>query len=201
MSDQEDSSPKKEGMFSGCIVEGMSTGCIVALVIGVVGFVILFLVPAGTSRRRIGGRSLQAKAQMQGIGLAVKAYQIEYSRLPAFEDPPPPKDNTQGYDTTREQGRRLVDILTAKDVSKNPRQIPFYEPPPFKKGGGGYSPTGGLVDVWGSKGYIIILDYDGDGQIADPEHPGSTISAAVLVYSAGPDLDSSTWKDNLKSWD
>jgi hypothetical protein len=45
------------------------------------------------------------------------------------------------------------------------------------------------------------LDYDGDGKIADPVHPGATIAASVIVYSAGPDRDYHTWKDNEKSWE
>jgi hypothetical protein len=138
---------------------------------------------------------------MQGIVLGVKAYQTEYSWLPALESPPPTKDNTGGYDTSSEQGRGLIEILSGTDDSKNPRQIPFYDPPAAKKGGGGYTATGGLLDIWGSKGYIVILDYDGDGKIADPEHPGATINATVIVYSAGPDGDYSTWKDNVKSWE
>ncbi|QIF03178.1 hypothetical protein [Roseimicrobium sp. ORNL1] len=131
----------------------------------------------------------------------MKAYQSEYNRLPTLKDPPPTKDNTGGYDTTSEQGRGLIDILLATDVSQNPRQIPFYEPPAGKKGRGGYTTTGGLVDIWDSEGYIILLDYNGDGQITNPEHPGTNIEASVIVYSAGPDHDFSTWNDNLKTWD
>ncbi|RBP45832.1 hypothetical protein DES53_102214 [Roseimicrobium gellanilyticum] len=86
------------------------------------------------------------------------------------------------------------------DTSKNPRGTGFYEPPPAKKKGGGYSPEPGLVDVWGTKGYVVILDYDGDKEIADPEHPNAKITASALIYSAGPDGDFSTWKDNVKSW-
>lgn len=210
MSDQ-DSSPlpqaprspvssKNEGISSGCIVEGMPTGGIVALVLGVVGFVFLFLVPPKGSPPPGTAHRLQTKAQMQGLVLAVKAYQAEYNRLPSLKDPSPTKDNAEGYDTTNQQGRGLIDILTATDVSKNPRQIPFYEPPPAKKIGAGYTTTGGLVDIWGTKGYIILLDYNGDGQITDPEDPELNIKAPVAVYSAGPDGDYSTWKDNEKSW-
>lgn len=179
----------------------MSTGCIVALVLGVVCFVLVFIIPPGSARLGIGGRSLKAKAQMQGLVLGVKAYQTEYGRLPALESPPSTKDNTGGYDTASAQGRGLIEILTGTDDSKNPRKIPFYEPPAAKQGAGGYTTTGGLVDIWDFKGYIILLDYDGDGKIADPEHPGATIPTFALVYSAGPDHEYSTWKDNVRSWD
>jgi hypothetical protein len=113
--------------------EGMSIGCIVALVLGVVGFVVLFLVPARPAILGIGERPLRARSEMQNIVLAVKAYQTEYSRIPALESPPPTKDNTEGYDTSNEQGRGLIEILTGTDDSKNPRQITFYKPPAHKK--------------------------------------------------------------------
>lgn len=179
----------------------MSIGCIVALVLGVVGFVVLFLVPARPAILGIGERPLRARSEMQNIVLAVKAYQTEYSRIPALESPPPTKDNTEGYDTSNEQGRGLIEILTGTDDSKNPRQITFYEPPAHKKNGGGYTKENGLVDIWGTKGYIILLDYDGDGKVADPEHPGATVNASASIYSAGPDQDYNTWKDNVKSWE
>jgi hypothetical protein len=47
---------------------------------------------------------------------------------------------------------------------------------------------------------MIIFDYNGDGAIADPEHPGVKLSESILIYSAGRDLDFSTWKDNVTSW-
>jgi hypothetical protein len=176
----------------------MSAGCIVALVLGVVGGAVLLL-DFLSARNARGLRP--ARAQMQGLVLAVKAYQTEYSRLPALESPPPTEDNGKGYDTGSEKGRGIIKVLTGEDESKNPRKVPFYEPPIARKGRGGYTPENGLVDIWGTKGYIMILDYDGNGEISDPEHPGTTISAGVIVYSAGPDGDYNTWDDNIKSWE
>jgi hypothetical protein len=138
---------------------------------------------------------------MQSLVLAVTAYQTEYSRLPALESPPPTEDNTQGYDTASESGRGTLKVLTGEDESKNPRKIPFYDPPAGKKSGAGYTPENGLVDIWGTKGYIMILDYDGNGEISDPRHHGVMIASGVIIYSAGPDKDYDTWKDNLVSWE
>jgi hypothetical protein len=179
----------------------MSTGCIVALSLCVVVALPVLLSAMGERLARQSRGDLHAKAQMQGLVLAVKAYQTEYSRLPALESPPPTEDNTQGYDTASESGRGIIKVLTGEDESKNPRKIPFYEPPAERKSGAGYSPEKGLADIWGTKGYIMILDYDGNGEISDLEHPGVIISASVIIYSAGSDGDYNTWDDNIKSWE
>lgn len=162
--------------------------------------VISVLVPARQSITFI-CREPRDKAEMQGLVLAVKAYQTEYRQLPALESPPPTEDNTQGYDTSSESGRGIIKILAGLEELTNPRKIPFYEPPQGRKSGAGYTPENGLVDIWGTKGYIIILDYDGNGEISSPGHSGATISSSVIIYSAGPDKDYNTWKDNLMSWE
>lgn len=185
----------------------MSTGCIIGLIIGIVGFLALiviavlaaFIVPIGQKTLEK-ARALQAQASMKSLEMAVKGYQTEYNRLPSIQSPPPTADNSPGFDTTGDEGQRLIEILMGTDAQNNPRGIGFYEPPQPNKSGGGYTSAGGLVDIWGAKGYIIIFDYDGDGMIADPELPGATLSERVIIYSAGPDGDFSTWGDNVKSW-
>lgn len=176
------------------------------VVIGIIAILATIAVPAGQAVLRK-ARELQAKAQMQGLVLAAKAYQTEYGRLPALESPPPTEDNTEGYDTASEDGRGIIAILIGKDTAKNPRGVPFYEPPAAKKGGGGYSEADGLVDIWGTKGYTMVFDYDGDGQITSPYSDGddSKVSASVIVYCAGQDkkldVGSSAKSDDLKSWE
>jgi hypothetical protein len=177
----------------------MSIGCIVGFVLGIVLLLLSFFVPFG-SKVMINTRSGSSKAQIKSLEMAVRGYQTEYNRFPSLESPPPDADNVEGYDTTSAHGRGILAILMATDTSKNPRGISFYEPP-VSKGGRGYTKERGLVDVWGAKGYVIIFDYDGDKKIIDPEHSGSTIAANVIVYSAGPDGDFNTWKDNVKSWE
>ncbi|QIF03810.1 prepilin-type N-terminal cleavage/methylation domain-containing protein [Roseimicrobium sp. ORNL1] len=176
------------------------------VVIGIIAILATIAVPAGQAVLRK-ARELQAKAQMQGVVLAVKAYQTEYSRLPATESPPPTEDNTEGYDTSSEDGKGIIAVLTGKNTTLNPRTIPFYEPPAAKKGGGGYSEADGLVDIWGKNGYTIVLDYDGDGQITSPYSDGddAKVSSSVIIYCAGQDkkldVGSSTKSDDLKSWE
>jgi hypothetical protein len=99
----------------------------------------------------------------------------------------------------------LLDLLLARNPSpSNPQNIRFWEPPPRKDRGSGYSPESGLVDMWGKRGYRIILDYNDDGKILNPaKHLDSEpdeLTADVILYSAGKDGDFDTWKDNVMSW-
>jgi hypothetical protein len=64
----------------------------------------------------------------------------------------------------------------------------------------GYTPGVGLISPWGKVSYKIILDYDKDDHITDPEGILGPVKADVLLYSAGPDGDFATWKDNVCSW-
>ena len=46
------------------------------------------------------------------------------------------------------------------------------------------------------------LDTNGDELIPDPDPNSARRQSknAILVYSAGPDGDYSTWDDNIKTW-
>src|SRR4051794_18458569 len=147
-------------------------------------------------------KTLQAKAAMKGLEIAIKGYKTEYLHLPFFAAVQPLDDN-QACDTTAPDGMALIDVLLAKQMDSNPRQIRFWEAPP-SKGGAGYAPEQGLRDPWGKLGYKVVLDYNGDGKIANPaagqKGEADTVTADVILYSAGPDGDFSTWNDNVRSW-
>lgn len=153
-------------------------------------------------------RDLQAKAVMQGVVIAVQSYKTEYLRMPSASGTI--NQDNDGYNTADEEGRGLLDVLTAADTSRNPRQIRFWDPPPTKSGGAGYSPEFGLRDPWGKNGYMVVIDYNGDGQVANPYGNGSdaeptNISSAVIVYCAGANgafeqNGSSKKVDDVKSW-
>ena len=191
--------------------KGMSTGCIVSLVIGlVVAFglcVIGVLMALGLLGGRLYmsmGRQIMAQASMMNLKTAIESYQTEYSRLPIESDNPtaPPASDRDFIDTSEAAGRELLDALvgSATSTKLNPRQIRFWEPLPSPGVGAGYTPTTGLIDPWGKVGFRIHLDDNHDGHIADPEKVLGDISGSVLIYSAGPDGDFLTWKDNVCSW-
>lgn len=169
-----------------------------------IGIVIVFLLytllrPAGSCSPR-SAKELLAQTHMKSLEMAIKGYQTEYHHLPTSPSTSPTTDSPH-YNTADTEGKAIIGILTAKDTRNNPRGIDFYEAPVAKKGKAGYTEAGGLVDAWGFNGYIVIMDYDGDGLIADPEHPGSNISASAIIYCAGRDGDYTTWGDNIASWE
>jgi prepilin-type N-terminal cleavage/methylation domain-containing protein len=175
------------------------------VVIGIIAILATMAVPAGQMVLRK-ARELQAKAAMRGIEIAVKGYQTEYNRLPSSESPPPTTDNDEGYDTSAEEGRGIIDILMAVDTTKNPRQIKFYDPPGSNKAGGGYTTNNGLLDIWGTLGYTMIFDYDGDGKIANPysDPDQEEINNSVIIYCGGADKKFDTGgvgkNDDLNTW-
>lgn len=104
-----------------------------------------------------------------------------------------------------------MDVLLAKDVSKNPQKIVFWEPPFGKSDGSGYTSEGGLKDSWGKRGYKIILDYNNDGKITNPyggnDGEPDELNADLIIYSAGAngvfETSSSTATkrlDDVRSW-
>jgi prepilin-type N-terminal cleavage/methylation domain-containing protein len=157
-------------------------------------------------------RELQAKAVMKGIEIAIKGYKTEYLRLPTAETSAPTEDNV-AYDTSDETGRGLLLVLLSDPsaAERNPRQIRFWEAPPAKSEGAGYSPDRGLIDPWGKNGYQIAMDYSGDGRIANPYGGDGTdadeITSDVIVYCAGANTQ---WEeggsaggkkiDDVRSW-
>ncbi|QIF03176.1 hypothetical protein [Roseimicrobium sp. ORNL1] len=180
--------------------KGMSNGCTTALTIGLVGLMLVVLlaaiaVPIGRMFLNK-ARTLQTKAMMQALVLATSAYQTEYSRIPDLGE-------TDEMKTLEVQGE-IIDILVGKHPGKNPRRIPFYDPPlhkPRSKGGLVINAAGlpELQDLFGHV-FLMRFDWNADGNIPDPEHPGATVRGPVILYSAGPDGDYSTWHDNVRSW-
>lgn len=158
--------------------------------------VIALLLALAFVAARLKTRPLAAKATMKGLEIAIKGYKTEYLRLP-FPGPAQPTADNPPYSTDDADGNALLEVLLDLNPVQNPRHIRFWNP---GGGGGRYTPGTGLTDPLNGKAYHLILDYDDDGRIADPEHPGATISADVILYSAGPDGDFTTWGDNVRSW-
>jgi prepilin-type N-terminal cleavage/methylation domain-containing protein len=156
-------------------------------------------------------RELQAKAVMKGLEIAVKGYKTEYLRLPTAESARQTEDN-QAFDTSDAEGKAVINVLLAIPDYKerNPRQIRFWEPPPAKADGVGYSETTGLRDPWGKNGYLMVLDYSADGKITNPytgEGEADEISGDVLLYCAGANTvfeesgsASGKKSDDVRSW-
>jgi|APTNR8051073442_1049403.scaffolds.fasta_scaffold32027_2 hypothetical protein len=135
---------------------------------------------------------------------AISAYHTEYHEYPLL-DP--------SQDLTVDSGHALMDVLFGSDAhgapgGRNPRGITFYSDKAaarmgdgrFRKGVTVDDPTAGeLWDPWGNH-YRVRLDTNGDGKIENPEAPVTQIPESIAIWSAGPDGDFETWKDNVKSW-
>jgi hypothetical protein len=59
---------------------------------------------------------------MKGLEIAFQGYQTEYLTLPRVGRDTPAQDNPP-FDTTDANGKALLDILSAKNISRNPRAI------------------------------------------------------------------------------
>jgi Tfp pilus assembly major pilin PilA len=186
---------------------GMSTGCVVPLVMGVVvvGIGVIFAIIAAIAvpaYQRVGeaNKKLGATVDMGGVKLAVDAFKAEYQRVPVIPASLAGLDGEE-RDTSDANGRLLLSILLGEDAQQNPKKIRFWTPENTSSGiGAVYSESVGLIDRWGTNGYRFRLDDNNDGRIADPAKVSGDISASIVLYSAGPDGDFSTWKDNVKSW-
>ncbi len=116
---------------------------------------------------------------------AVKAYEMEYSRLPI----PNGVAATDSYET--ETDERFVDILTShgSDGGASSRGPLFYKGKLARDGKGGLlvvNPKLGprLVDGWG-RPYIVVIDANDDGAVVGPD--GTRIAQDVICYSLGED--------------
>jgi prepilin-type N-terminal cleavage/methylation domain-containing protein len=171
------------------------------VVIGIIAILATIAIPTGNIVLKK-ARELQAKTAMKGLEIAIKGYQTEYNRYPlAVAD----IEDTKVYDTgDAADGGPLLTALMAQDNTTNPRRVRFYDPPAAKSGMNGYDSTAGtLTDPWGN-GYMVQIDYDGDGVIADPFDDTQTLSAGVIIYCNGADKTASTGSatksDDIKSW-
>ena len=186
--------------------KGLSTGCIIAVVVCIVGFVAVTVIAIMASLAIPAFSKVKSKAErantrvtMKGLEIAIKGYQTEYNRLP-LKGNSSPAAGDQNSDTTDPDGRALLDTLLGKDTVTNPRSIYFIDLPPARASGAGYSASSGLRDPWGKNGYRILLDANGDNRITDPEGLAGDLTATILIYSAGPDGDFTTWADNVCNW-
>ena len=59
--------------------------------------------------------------------------------------------------------------------------------------------SGELWDPWGNF-YRVRFDSNGDGEIENPEAPGTFLPESILIWSAGKDGNFETWEDNVKTW-
>jgi prepilin-type N-terminal cleavage/methylation domain-containing protein len=117
------------------------------------------------------GKKAQARNDVSQLAAAVKAFQLEYGRLPTLAPP--------GSDQTNADNAGVISALIGSN-SLNPRGIVFFEPK-IAKGGKAGMDGGVYKDPWGNP-YTFMLDNSFDNRITAY---GQTNFTTVIVSSPG----------------
>lgn len=125
------------------------------------------------------GKKAQARNDVNQLAMAVKAYQMEYGKLPPAAD--------------------LVTSLTSSNAN-NPRGIVFFEP----KNARGNPPRGGIsggkfYDPWGEE-YQVLLDDNYDNKVSAVVGTGGSqdFFTTVVVTSKGGSTNTKDIISNVK---
>ena len=122
------------------------------------------------------GKKAQARNDVQQIAAAVRAYQLEYGRLPSTQ---------ASSDQFLDDNGDLMNVLIGQNINNlNPRQIPFLDPKVSKQAKGGLF-NGKFYDPWGNQ-YLIEMDTNYDNRI-NPWYGSAQPLTSVIVISLGSD--------------
>jgi prepilin-type N-terminal cleavage/methylation domain-containing protein len=150
------------------------------------------------------GKKAQALNDLQQITMAVRAFELEYGRLPTVD----------GQAEFSADNDKLMNVLrgtadAGSQLEMNPRRVAFIEPKIAKGLKGGIGSDGKFYDPWGTP-YKILLDENYDNKIDNFYSSGAgfpTLNFKVIAASAGPDTafgdgnkDAGTAKDDILSW-
>jgi prepilin-type N-terminal cleavage/methylation domain-containing protein len=131
------------------------------------------------------GRKAQARNDVAQLTAAVKAFQLEYGRLPI--------SGTSTSDNLNAPNTNVISALTSSN-ELNPKGIVFFEPKQAKSGKGGLD-AGEYKDPWGTP-YKFMLDTSYDNRIIVNSQTNFT---TVVVESGGPDGKMAVTNDNISN--
>lgn len=133
-------------------------------------------------------KKAQARNDIAQLAAAVKAYQLEYGRLPPSTGEPSAADN-----------KTVISALTLTNTN-NTRGIVFLEPRLAKGNKSGIGSDYTFYDPWGVP-YQINLDTSYDNRIGpiDVGAGSQTYFTTVIVQSAGPDQNMTQRTDNISN--
>ena len=143
----------------------------------------------------------QARTLAMSLVNSCKGYYAEYTKYPL------PQDGSASEVSPIKSDEILTGTLLGTTIEQNPKKINFLpDLKPVERGKGfglmTEGETASIVDPWGEP-YYVLMDADYNNNIENP-NPNSTTTKlyqGVIVFSAGPDKDPSTWEDNVMSWD
>ena len=126
-------------------------------------------------------KKAQARNDVNQLASAVKAFQLEYGKLPA----------------TNDDAAQVVKALIGSNASVNPRNIVFFEPKIAKGKKNGFSTADGkYYDPWGIE-YSVLLDYNYDNKIKNT-NSNQTNFTTVIVTSTGGSTNTNSIISNVK---
>lgn len=130
------------------------------------------------------GKKAQARNDVNQLAAAIKAFQLEYGRLPASAASPSSGD--------------VVKTLIGSNTQLNPRNLVFFEPKTAKSGKAGWDGNK-YVDPWGME-YTVLLDTGYSNRITTDVGAGSqTYFTTAIIMSAGPDTNMTARTDNISN--
>ena len=155
------------------------------VVIAIMAILMTLLFPAVQSALDA-AKKAQAKNDVTQIATAMVAFDTEYGRLPLADSAP------------KQLTADILNTLTAKNDTLNPRKIVFLEVQDFRRGRGGLK-EGIFVDPW-EKSYYVALDADYDNQIKVSTTGGVTGDADIMK-KVGVWNNNENKRQQVRSWD
>jgi prepilin-type N-terminal cleavage/methylation domain-containing protein len=135
-------------------------------------------------------KKAQARNDVNQLAAAIKAFQLEYGRLPSTKAGSSDEKNAANKD--------VIKVLIGSNSTLNPKNIVFFEPKIPTAGKKGGLTNGSYQDPWGTD-YIFALDTSYDNKIDIDVGDGSskTYYTTAVVMSEGADKTAKT--DNISN--
>ena len=125
-------------------------------------------------------KKAQARNDVNQLAAAVKAFQLEYGRLPA----------------TKDDAAEVVKALIGSNTTVNPRNIVFFEPKTAKGGKKGWDGSN-YLDPWGTP-YKVVLDLGYSNKITTDVGDGSKTYFTTVVVISTNSTNKTQWISNVK---
>jgi len=125
-------------------------------------------------------KKAQARNDVNQLAAAVKAFQLDYGKLPAIKD----------------DAAEVVKALIGSNTSVNPRNIVFFEPKTAKGGKRGWDGAN-YLDPWGSP-YKVVLDLGYSNKITTDVGDGSKTYFTTVVVISTNSTNKTQWISNVK---
>ena len=125
-------------------------------------------------------KKAQARNDVNQLAAAVKAFQLEYGKLPA----------------TKDDAAEVVKALIGSNTSVNPRNIVFFEPKTAKGGKKGWDGAN-YLDPWGSP-YKVVLDLGYSNKVTADVGDGNQAYFTTVVVMSTNSTNKTQWISNVK---